>query len=59
VFEVIVTLHDDDTGKWVIRASDRDGERAVMLAETDDQEQADNIIATIAKELGATDLGRQ
>jgi hypothetical protein len=53
----LVAKEDDATGKWLITASDRDGERAVMLAETDDQEAADNMIAAIAGELGAMDLG--
>jgi hypothetical protein len=37
----------------------RDGEHAVMLAETDDQEAADNIVRAIGFGLGVLDLGQQ
>lgn len=58
-FEVIVAIRDVDTNTWIVRASDRDGERGVMLAETNDQETADNIVKAISTELGAADLGQQ
>ncbi|MEO8293807.1 MAG: hypothetical protein ABI635_11805 [Actinomycetota bacterium] len=58
-FEVVVAIKDLGTNTWVVRASDRDGERSVMLAETDDQEAADNIVRMLAEKMGATDLGQQ
>jgi hypothetical protein len=61
-FEVVFALKDVadvKEEKWLVQAADRDGEHGVLLAETDDQRSADNIVRVIAAELGAMDLGPQ
>lgn len=59
-FEVVFALQDltdVKKEKWIVQAADRNGEHGVQLAETDDQQSADNIVRVIAAELGAMDLG--
>jgi hypothetical protein len=61
-FEVVFALKDVTDvkqEKWLVQAADRDGEHGVLLAETDDQRSADNIVRVLAAELGAMDLGPQ
>jgi hypothetical protein len=58
-FEVVVATLDVDRGTWSVVAADRDGGRAVLLARTEDQEQANDIVQHIANRLTALDLGPQ
>jgi hypothetical protein len=58
-FEVVVATRDVDSRTWSVVAADRDGERAVVLARTEDQEQADDIVQHIANRLTALDLRPQ
>ena len=57
-FEVVVATQVDD-GTWSVVAADRDGERAVLLAKTESQEQANEIVQHIANRLTALDLRPQ
>jgi hypothetical protein len=57
-FEAIGAAHDPETGRWLVQAMDREGHHRVLLAETDDQQGADNLVAHIAHGLKALDLGR-
>jgi len=56
-FEIVVATQDVDRGSWSVVAADRDGEHAVVLARTEDQEQANDIVQHIANRLTALDLG--
>ena len=58
-FEVVVARRDVDAGTWSVVAADRDGERAVVLARTEAQEEADEIVQHIANRLTALDLRAQ
>jgi hypothetical protein len=58
-FEVVVATRDVDGGTWSVIAADRDGERAVLLARTENQEDADEIVQHIANRLTALDLKPQ
>jgi hypothetical protein len=58
-FEVVVATKDVETGTWSVVAADRDGERAVLLATMDTQEQANDIVRHIADRLTALDLTPQ
>jgi hypothetical protein len=55
-FEVVVATRDGEGGAWSVVAADRDGERAVTLAVTETQEEADDIVQHIADRLTALDL---
>lgn len=55
-FEVVVATEDVDKGTWSVIAADRDGERAVLLARTENQEEANEIVQHIADRLTALDL---
>jgi hypothetical protein len=55
-FEVVIATQDVDRGTWSVEAADRDGEHAVMLATTESQEQANDIVQHIADRLTALDL---
>jgi hypothetical protein len=56
-FEVVVATQDGGTGTWSVVAADRDGGRAVVLARTEGQAQANDIVQHIANRLTALDLG--
>jgi hypothetical protein len=56
-FEVVVATPDGDTGMWSVVAADRDGGRSVVLARTEGQSQANDIVQHIANRLTALDLG--
>jgi hypothetical protein len=58
-FEVVVSTQDVDSGAWSVVAADRDGERAVLLARTESQDQANDIVQHIADRLTALDLRPQ
>jgi hypothetical protein len=58
-FEVVVATPDVDSEAWSVVAADRDGERAVLLARTESQEQANDIVRHIADRLTALDLRPQ
>jgi hypothetical protein len=58
-FEVVIATQDVDRGTWSVEAADRDGERAVLLARTESQEQANDIVQHIADRLTALDLRPQ
>jgi hypothetical protein len=55
-FEVVVATQDVGKGTWSVVAADRDGERAVLLATTETQEQANDTVRHIADRLTALDL---
>jgi hypothetical protein len=57
-FEVVVARPDAQGGTWSVIAADRDGERAVLLARTEDKKQADDVVEHIANRLTALDLRR-
>ena len=58
-FDVLVALQDVEKGTWSVVAQDRQGNSPVLLATTDRQDEADNLIRHIADRLGALDLGRE
>jgi hypothetical protein len=58
-FEVVLATQDVDSAAWSVVAADRDGERAVLLARTEDQDQANDIVQHIANRLTALDLRPQ
>jgi hypothetical protein len=58
-FEVVVATQDVDAGTWSVVAADRDGERSVLLASTESQEHAKEIVQNIADRLTALDLRSQ
>jgi hypothetical protein len=58
-FEVVVATPDVERGTWSVVAADRDGERAVLLARTESQEQAKGIVQHIADRLTALELKPQ
>jgi hypothetical protein len=58
-FEVVVAIQDVETGTWSVVAQDRQGGGSVLLATTQSQDEADNLIRHIADRLGALDLGRE
>ncbi len=58
-FELVVATQDVDRGTWSVVAADRDGERAVLLARTESQDQANDIVQHIADRLTALDLSPQ
>jgi hypothetical protein len=58
-FEVVVARRDVEGGTWSVVAADRDGEHAVVLARTEDQEGANDIVQHIANRLTALDLRAQ
>ena len=55
-FEVVIASHDAGTGTWSVVAADRDGERPVVLATSESQQEADDIVQHIADRLTALDL---
>ncbi len=55
-FEVVIASRDAGTGTWSVVAADRDGERRVVLATAESQQEADDIVQHIADRLTALDL---
>jgi hypothetical protein len=55
-FEVVVASLDAGTETWSVVAADRDGERSVLLATAESQQEADDVVQHIADRLTALDL---
>jgi hypothetical protein len=58
-FEMVIASRDTGTRTWSVVAADRDGERPVLLATAESQQEADNIVQHIADRLTALDLHPQ
>jgi hypothetical protein len=58
-FEAVVAIQDAEKGAWSVVAQDSQGSGRVVLATTQSQEEADNLIRHIADRSGALDLGRE